>query len=180
MTCSEDLPFGHFSRRSPAVTLVGKDGAVLVQNRSAGLVLGDNVGRACWQVMGSLAETEGLPCSHGCVAALVEGSLESARHTRFRWRRELCDLWCVPTDELAVCVLCPATQRQPEDWERLTPRELDVLGLVAAGQNTAGIAVRLDISKATVRTHVEHIRTKLGVATRAAMVAQSFRLGLLE
>ncbi len=166
--------------RSPAITLVGKDGATLAQNRSAELLLGRNGGRACWQVMGSLAETEGLPCSRGCVAALMKGSLESARHTRFRWHRELCDLWCVPAGEVAVCILCPATPQQPEDWQRLTPRELDVLGLVAAGETSAGIAGRLDISVATVRTHVEHVRTKLGAATRAAVVAQAFRLGLLE
>ncbi len=58
--------------------------------------------------------------------------------------------------------------------------QLDVLGLVAAGKTTAGIAAGLEMSAATVRTHVEHIRTKLGVATRAAMVAEAFRLGMLE
>ncbi len=176
MTRVDDLSLG----QGPAVTLIGKDGATLAQNRSAGLVLGCNTGRTCWQVMGSLAETEGLSCSRGCVAALMEGGLESARHTRFRWRRELCELWCVPAGEVAVCILCSATPQQPEDWQRLTPRELDVLGLVAAGETTAGIATRLDVTAATVRTHVEHIRAKLGVATRAAMVAQAFRLGLLE
>ncbi len=176
MICVENLSRG----QSPAVTLIGRDGATLAQNRSAGLLLGGNSGRACWEVMGSLAETEGLSCSRDCVAALMKGSLESARHTRFRWRSELCELWCVPAGEVAVCILGAATPPQPEDWQRLTPRELDVLGLVAAGKTTAGIATRLEITAATVRTHVEHIRGKLGVATRAAMVAQAFRLGLLE
>ncbi len=176
MTCVENLYLGQRS----AVILIGKDGATLAQNRSAGRLLGGNGGRACWETVGSLAETEGLSCSRGCVAALMKGSLESARHTRFRWRRELCDLWCVPAGEVGVCILCSATPQQPEDWQRLTPRELDVLGLVAAGETTAGIAVRLDVTAATVRTHVEHMRGKLGVATRAAMVAQAFRLGLLE
>ncbi len=176
MACSETLSLG----QSPGVTLIGKDGAILAQNRSAGLLLGRNNGRACWEVMGSLAEVEGLSCSRGCVAALMKGSLESARHTRFRWRRELCELWCVPAGEVAVCILCPVTPQQPEKWQWLTPRELDVLGLVAAGETTAGIATRLDVTAATVRTHVEHIRAKLGTATRAAMVAQAFRLGLLE
>ncbi len=167
--------------QGPALTLVGTDGAVLAQNRTAaGLLPGRNNGQACWEVMGSLAETEGLSCSRGCVTALMKGSLESARHTQFRWRRELCELWCVPAGEVAVCILCSATPRPPQDCERLTPRELEVLGLVAAGKTTAGIADRLDVTAATVRTHVEHIRGKLGVATRAAMVATAFRLGLLE
>ncbi len=176
MNHSESLSFG----QSPAVTLIGKDGAILAQNRSAGLLFGGNSGRQCWEVMGSLTETEGLSCSRDCAAALMTGSLESAKHTRFRWRSELCDLWCVPAGEVAVCVACSATPQQPEDWQRLTPRELDVLGLVAAGETTAGIAAGLDITAATVRTHVEHMRCKMGVATRAAMVAQAFRLGLLE
>ncbi len=176
MTRLENTSLG----QNPAITLVGKDGATLAQNRSAGLLLGRAVGRACWEVMGSLAETEGLSCSRGCATALMAGGLESARHTGFRWCREPYHLWCVPAGEVAVCTLCSATPRQPEDWERLTPRQLDVLGLVAAGKTTAGIAARLEMSAATVRTHVEHIRTKLGVATRAAMVAQAFRLGLLE
>ncbi len=176
MSLLENTSFGH----SPAITLVGKGGATLAQNRSAGLLLGHSVGRACWEVMGSQAETEGLSCSRGCATALLAGDLEAARHTRFRWGSELYHLWCVPAGEVAVCTLCSATPRQPEDWERLTPRELDVLGLVAAGKTTAGIAAGLEVSSATVRTHVEHIRTKLGVATRAAMVARAFRLGLLE
>ncbi len=169
-----------FIGRTPAIFVLGQAGATVAQNRSAGRLLGRDTGRACWEVMGSLAETEGLSCSRGCVAALMKGSLESARHTRFRWRRELCELWCVPAGEVAVCILCSATPQPPEDWERLTPRELDVLALVADGETTAGIATRLDVTAATVRTHVEHIRGKLGVATRAAMVAQGFRLGLLE
>ncbi len=176
MIHTESLSLG----QSPAVTLIGKDGATLAQNRSAELLLGPGSGRACWQVMTSLAETEGLSCSRGCAAALMKGGLESARRTRFRWRRELCELWCVPAGEVAVCILCSTTPQQPEDWQRLTPRQLDVLGLVAAGETTAGIATRLDVTAATVRTHVEHIRGKLGATTRAAMVAQAFRLGLLD
>ncbi len=168
------------SGRIPAITLVGKDGTTLAHNRSAGRLLGRNTGRACWQVMGSLADTEGLSCSRACVAELMKESPESGRLTRFRWRRDLCELWCVPAGEVAVCILCSAMPQQPEGWEWLTPRELDVLGLVAAGETTAGIAIRLDVTAATVRTHVEHIRGKLGVATRAAMVARAFRLGLLE
>ncbi len=165
---------------SPAVTLIGKDGAILAENRSAEHFLGRNRGRGCWEMMGSLAETEGLPCSRGCAAALTRGSLETARHTRFRWRREPHELWCVPAGGVGVCILCSTAPRPPEEWERLTPREFDILGLVAAGKTTAGIALRLEITTATVRTHVEHIRTKLEVPTRAAMVAQAFRLGLLE
>jgi DNA-binding CsgD family transcriptional regulator len=162
---------------SAAIVVLGPDGRTVARNRTAGRLLGRGDSRPCWEVMGSLAGTEGLPCAPGCAVALRKEGLESGRHTRFRWHREPCDLWCVPVGEMAVCILRPP--RPPGARERLTPRELDVLTLVAEGETTAGIAARLDVSTATVRTHVENVRGKLGVATRAAMVAQAYRLGWL-
>lgn len=159
---------------SPAIVVLGPGGRTVARNRAAGRLLGRGDSRPCWEVMGSLAGTEGLPCAPGCAVALMQEGREAGRHTRFRWRREPCDLWCVPVGEMAVCIL-----RSPGGRERLTPRELEVLALVAAGETTAGVAERLDLSTATVRTHVETIRGKLGVATRAAMVAQGYRLGWL-
>jgi DNA-binding NarL/FixJ family response regulator len=50
--------------------------------------------------------------------------------------------------------------------ERLTPREHDVLRLVAQGQTNAEVATNLTVSIATVKTHIEHIIAKLGVADR--------------
>ncbi len=67
-----------------------------------------------------------------------------------------------------------------EAWQRLTPREQEVLRLIAAGETTRAIAGRLEVSPSTVRTHVEHLRGKLAVATRAALVAEEFRFGYLE
>lgn len=163
---------------SPAIVVLGPDGRTVARNPAAGRLLGRAAGRPCWEVMGSLAGTEGLPCAPGCAVALRKEGPESGRHTRFRWRRKPCDLWCVPVGEMAVCILRPP--RPPGVRERLTPRELEVLALVAAGETTAGVAKRLGLSAATVRTHVESVRGKLGAATRAAMVAQGYRLGWLR
>ena len=55
-----------------------------------------------------------------------------------------------------------------------------MLRLLSEGLNTAAIAARLGRSEATVRTHVEHLRDKLGVSNRAALVARGFLLGLLS
>jgi DNA-binding NarL/FixJ family response regulator len=62
----------------------------------------------------------------------------------------------------------------------LTPRELDVLRLLAEGHAQTEIAQRLFISPKTVGTHVEHILRKLGAHNRAQAVAQAYREGLLE
>jgi DNA-binding NarL/FixJ family response regulator len=61
---------------------------------------------------------------------------------------------------------------------QLTPRELEVLELLAEGCSAKEIAARLFISVKTVGTHAEHIRTKLGVRTRVQAVAIAFQEGL--
>jgi len=63
--------------------------------------------------------------------------------------------------------------------EPLSQRELEVLGLVAAGTTNREAAARLFISEATVKTHLLHIYAKLGVSDRAAAVAEAFSRGLL-
>jgi DNA-binding NarL/FixJ family response regulator len=63
---------------------------------------------------------------------------------------------------------------------RLTPRERDVLGLLAEGLATGAIAERLYISPKTVGTHVQRILAKLGVHSRAEAVGFAFREGLVE
>jgi DNA-binding CsgD family transcriptional regulator len=55
----------------------------------------------------------------------------------------------------------------------VTPREREVLALVATGHTTAGIARRLAITSHTVESHVRSARTKLGVATRTAAAARA-------
>ena len=82
--------------------------------------------------------------------------------------------------DTAVCMLSGSMQRAVEPWQVLTRRELDVLRLVAKGATTNEIAAPLRLSAATVRTHVENMRNKLGTTTRAGLVALGFRLGFLD
>jgi DNA-binding CsgD family transcriptional regulator len=58
----------------------------------------------------------------------------------------------------------------PEDLNRLTPREAEILELVGTGLNNAAIAERLWISPGTVKKHLENIYAKLEVTNRAAAV----------
>jgi DNA-binding NarL/FixJ family response regulator len=61
----------------------------------------------------------------------------------------------------------------------LSPRELEVLALVAGGATNRAAGERLHVSEATVKTHLLSIYAKLGVGDRAAAVAEGFRRGLL-
>jgi DNA-binding NarL/FixJ family response regulator len=61
----------------------------------------------------------------------------------------------------------------------LSPREHEVLRLVADGMTNAEIAERLVISEATVKTHVAHVLVKVGARDRAHAVARAYRDGLL-
>ncbi|WP_213455998.1 response regulator [Rhizomonospora bruguierae] len=63
--------------------------------------------------------------------------------------------------------------------EPLSPRELEVLRLVARGATNREAARRLFISEASVKTHLLHVYAKLGVNDRAAAVATGYELGLL-
>ena len=61
----------------------------------------------------------------------------------------------------------------------LTPRELEVLQLVAAGSSNREIGHELMLSEATVKSHLVHIYDKLGVRSRTSAVASARELGLL-
>jgi DNA-binding NarL/FixJ family response regulator len=64
------------------------------------------------------------------------------------------------------------TGREPEvAGPRLTGRELEVAGLVATGLTNHAIARRLSIAPRTAEAHVENIRRKLGVRSRAQIAA---------
>lgn len=71
-----------------------------------------------------------------------------------------------------------AAGRNPAELEALTPRETDVLRRLARGRSNAEIARDLYLSEATVKTHVAHILSKLGLASRtqAAVLAYETRL----
>ena len=64
--------------------------------------------------------------------------------------------------------------------DALTPRELDVLRLVAEGGTNQSVARRLLVSETTIKTHLLHIYTKLGVRDRAAAVSTAYKRGLIS
>jgi DNA-binding NarL/FixJ family response regulator len=64
-------------------------------------------------------------------------------------------------------------------YDALSPREVEVLRLVAEGATNQSAARRLLVSETTIKTHLLHIYTKLGVRDRASAVATAYRRGLL-
>ena len=79
----------------------------------------------------------------------------------------------------AFALLSAGAQEHRRAREELTPREADILRLVAQGLGDAQIAERLFLSPHTVHRHIANIRTKLDVPSRAAAVAHATREGLL-
>jgi two-component system nitrate/nitrite response regulator NarL len=71
-------------------------------------------------------------------------------------------------------------ERDQQDRPLLTPRESQVLALIAQGLSGPQIGERLFISSSTVKTHVKSVLEKLEVSDRAAAVAEAMRRGLIE
>ena len=74
----------------------------------------------------------------------------------------------------------PEQEQEPADAapEGLTPREIDVVKLVAEGLSNKAAARRLFVSEATVKTHLNHVLAKLDVEGRPGLVAWAWRHGL--
>ena len=66
------------------------------------------------------------------------------------------------------------------DLSVLTPRELEVLGLIAQGMSNAELASALTLSAATVKTHVARILAKLDLRDRVQAVVLAYQTGLIS
>jgi DNA-binding NarL/FixJ family response regulator len=73
----------------------------------------------------------------------------------------------------------PPGEESQLEIEQLTPREVEVLGMLAEGLGNKEIAWRTKISEHTVKFHVSSIFSKLGVASRTEAVTKGLRRGLI-
>jgi len=83
----------------------------------------------------------------------------------------------VVVSERVIATAAPATVLR--EGAALTPRELDVLRLVARGLGNKEIAAELDLSAHTVKYHLASVLEKLGVRSRTEAVSRGIRTGLL-
>jgi two-component system, NarL family, nitrate/nitrite response regulator NarL len=85
----------------------------------------------------------------------------------------------VPPD-VASGLVSEIRLRRQDDRPVLTPREQEILHMIADGKSLPQIADELYLGLTTVKTHVQRLYEKLGVSDRAAAVATAMRRGLLE
>ena len=79
----------------------------------------------------------------------------------------------------AVSRVAAASARGPNEAGPLTPRELEILEMLAEGASNRAIASRLKISRYTVKFHVASILAKLGASSRTEAVTLGVRRGLI-
>ena len=83
----------------------------------------------------------------------------------------------------APTVPTPPASQTPEPGEqtplRLTPREVEVLGLIVEGRSSKEVADQLFVSKRTVDFHLANVYQKLGVSNRLQAFREATRRGLL-
>jgi two-component system, NarL family, nitrate/nitrite response regulator NarL len=86
----------------------------------------------------------------------------------------------VITPELAAGLASEIRRRNEPDVPALSPREREVLKLIAAGSSIPAMAKELFLAPSTIKTHVQRLYEKLGVNDRGAAVAEAMRRKLLD
>jgi PAS domain S-box-containing protein len=188
-------------RSGDALLVFDDDLNIVSWNQAAeeltGVPSDEAVGRPCWEVLGGLDEQGALVCHRGCSGARLvrKGWPVGPQHLLVKTaggRRKVAVSTIAVDNEsspLYLHVLRNGIElAAEEDGEAkpsgrrptLTPRQLEVLGLIAAGMPAKAIAEALEIAEPTVRNHIRAILLQLGAHSQLAAVASARRWGLIE
>lgn len=177
------------------------DGAALVSARHPDVVVLDTIhpGRRAAQITGLLLDrpisrTPGIlivankicACAPTVLRAGARGLLlKDAEPVELAGAvRSVASGYMVMPASLGRCLCPPARQPRyacdPGKLRALSERELDVLRRVVAGSSNAEIATDLHIGEGTVKSHVQHILSKLGVRDRVRAVIYAYDAGFVQ
>lgn len=138
-----------------------------------------NCGRKLWQELDMPYES----ARARVLTAAVHGALgdSAAQEFELKLARTTFERLGVRRERIVVLLEPPAGAQPPAEVDGLglTVRELEILRLVARGLTDAEIATRLYLSPHTVHRHLANIRSKTRQPSRAAVVAQATRMGIL-
>ena len=85
-----------------------------------------------------------------------------------------------PVSKPVIMEYIRRTNAGPAPVERLSPRQTEILALIAAGKTTKQVAMQLEINIKTVETHRTALMARLGVRDVAGLVRQAVKMGLLD
>lgn len=94
--------------------------------------------------------------------------------------RRLLKHFCMPLEGTPSRLLDVKDEYKHKEKPILTVRELECLQIIAKGLNNNEVASVLQVSRATIRTHIEHIYHKLDVTNRVEAVTEGLRQGIIE
>ena len=166
--------------------------------RLLGYEYDDVVGRSCGGLLAGLDEFGNRYCSDACPIVSIASRGEAVRQFRIRARskggekvaldvsvlkfvlREASSVLLVHVVRPAEMAVEAAPVARPElrdpRMRQLTSREIEVLGLLAAGERPRAIADRLGIAPLTARNHINNMFEKLHVHSQAEAVALAYRM----
>jgi DNA-binding CsgD family transcriptional regulator len=155
-----------------------------------GIPAAEAIGRPCWEVLGGLDERGAVICHPACTAARLarEGWPVPSRRIVIRTAegRKLVTMSTIAAvnanrSAVGLHLLRPTpdaeSERTPES--QLTPRQQEVIELIAEGMPAKVIAARLGVAEVTVRNHIRAILLQLGCHSQLEALAEARRRRLL-
>lgn len=179
-----------------ALMVFDEDLRILCWNAEAealtGIPADEAVGRACWEVVSGSDDAGGIVCHEGCSRARLvrEGRCLPAEqlHARTSTGRRRISLETIAAQGedgplfLHVMRAAPLPEERrpsPGPAPRLTPRQREILALLAEGQPAKVVATRLGLMETTVRNHIRLLFLALGAHSQLEAVARARAFDLI-